>query len=327
MPTSIWPIDAHTPASERLAEAGHLLRSGGVVAFPTETVYGLGAAALDASAVQRIFVAKGRPAHNPLIVHALDTTAACTLVTEWPATAAALAERFWPGPLTLVLPRRAEVPDLVTGGGPTVAVRVSAHPVARGLIAALGGPIAAPSANRSGQLSPTTAQHVWASLGTAVDLILDGGPTPAGLESTVLDLTTDPPTLLRPGPISPEALTAVLGPLTIGAVVEAGVLRSPGLLEKHYAPHTPMILVHADAWAEFALPERAGVLTFGTPLGLPTEVNLPADPSAAGSRLYAALHDLDAAAHAVLVVRLPPDESAWLAINDRLQRAAARRVG
>src|SRR5437660_12869477 len=174
-----------------IAEAAAVLRRGGLVAFPTETVYGLGGNALDPAAVARIFAAKGRPATNPVIVHVADAAGVPLVAAAWPDPAARLAARFWPGPLTLVLPRRPEVPDVVTAAGPTVAVRVPAHPVARALLRAAGVPVAAPSANRSSELSPTTAEHVLRGLGGRIDLILDAGPCPGGIESTVLDLTSD----------------------------------------------------------------------------------------------------------------------------------------
>src|SRR5262245_52423466 len=193
MNLSVLVVSPESPEAQAIARAAVVLRAGGLVAFPTETVYGLGANALDATAVRRIFTAKGRPANNPLIVHVAGAAHVGRVAAAWPALAARLAERFWPGPLTLILPRSAAVPDEVTAGGPTVAVRVPAHPVARALLEAAGVPVAAPSANRSTQLSPTTAAHVLRGLNGRIDLLLDGGPTAGGLESTVLDLTTEPP--------------------------------------------------------------------------------------------------------------------------------------
>ena len=190
-----------------------MLRGGGLAAFPTETVYGLGANALDAAAVARIFAAKGRPANNPLIVHLADAAQVREIAADWPESASRLAERFWPGPLTLVLPRRDIVPDIVTARGPTVAVRVPAHPVAQALLRAAALPLAAPSANRSTELSPTRAEHVLRGLEGRIDLLLDGGPTAGGIESTVLDVTIMPPRLLRPGLIGVAQLEAVIGPL------------------------------------------------------------------------------------------------------------------
>src|SRR5579864_4916197 len=196
MPCTVLTVDPQAPDAAAIAEAAALLRAGGLVAFPTETVYGLAANALSADAVSRIFAAKGRPAGNPVIVHVADAAGARALVDDWPAAAERLAERFWPGPLTLVLPRSRQVPDLVTAGGSTVGVRVPAHPVALALLHACGLPLAAPSANRSTRLSPTRAAHVLGDLGDRIDLLLDGGATPGGLESTVLDLTAAPPRLL-----------------------------------------------------------------------------------------------------------------------------------
>ncbi len=203
MQTIVLHVRADSPDVESIDYATSVLRSGGLVAFPTETVYGLGANALDAAAVARIFAVKGRPANNPVIVHVAAVDDVAAVATEWPEVAAHLAARFWPGPLTLVLPRRSEVPDIVTAGGPTVAVRLPAHPVAQAVIRAAETPLAAPSANRSTHLSPTQAAHVLQELEGQIDLVLDAGPTPGGLESTVLDLTSTPPRLLRPGLITP----------------------------------------------------------------------------------------------------------------------------
>ena len=211
--THVWLVDAEHPQPDVIAKAAHILRTGGLVAFPTETVYGLGANALDPSAVRAIYVAKGRPSRNPLIVHVADTASAHPLVENWTPMAQLLAERFWPGPLTIVLPRSRIVPNEVTGGGPTVAIRCPLHPVARALIRSVGVPVAAPSANRSSELSPTLPEHVARSLVGKIDVILDGGPAWAGIESTVVDLTFAVPRLLRPGPISPGDIEKLIGPL------------------------------------------------------------------------------------------------------------------
>src|SRR5690242_6187855 len=232
-----------------LARAAAVLRGGGLVAFPTETVYGLGANALDPAAVARIFAAKGRPATNPLIVHVAEAAEAVRVAAAWPEAAARLAERFWPGPLTLVLPRRDTVPDAVTAGGPTVAVRVPAHPVARALIRAAGVPVAAPSANRSTQVSPTRAAHVLTGLDGRIDLLLDGGPTAGGLESTVLAVTASPPRLLRRGLVRPGEIEAVVGALARSGPVAAAtgqVLPSPGMLGRHYAPRAVLQCVEGS---------------------------------------------------------------------------------
>jgi L-threonylcarbamoyladenylate synthase len=325
-------ISGERPEAAVLERAAAVLRRGGLVAFPTETVYGLGADARQAAAVARIFAVKGRPANNPLIVHVATPAAARALVTDWPPVAQRLAERFWPGPLTLVLPRRPEVPAVVTGGGPTVAVRLPAHPVALALLQTADVPIAAPSANRSGQLSPTRAAHVLRSLGDQVDLVLDGGPTPGGVESTVLDLTVTPPRLLRPGLVSPTALEAVIGPIqrpeNLFSAPQAP-LPSPGLLPRHYAPCTPLECWE-DAWPRvqelLAAGQRVGWLTFAQrPVvaepGL-RQRRLPADPAHYAAQLYAVLHELDEAGLDRLLADLPPANDDWLAIRDRLCRAA-----
>jgi L-threonylcarbamoyladenylate synthase len=310
-----------------------VLRSGGLVAFPTETVYGLGADARDASAVARVFAAKGRPAANPVIVHVTSAEEAQPLTAAWPEAAARLAARFWPGPLTLVLPRSGCVPDVVTAGGPTVAVRVPAHPVALALLRAAGLPVAAPSANRSTGLSPTRAEHVLRGLGGHIDLILDGGPTAGGLESTVLDLTAPPPRLLRPGLVTPAEIEAEVGPILSPGLPPEGPapLRSPGLLRRHYAPSTPLECVSEDGGARVAELLRQGLrvgwAAFGEPAGGPRDglqvVALPRDPAAYAAGLYAALHTLDEAAVDRIVVTLPPQTEPWLAVQDRLRRASA----
>jgi L-threonylcarbamoyladenylate synthase len=330
MKTILLVVDPANPFAEAMREAAAVLRRGGLVSFPTETVYGLGASALDAAAVQRIFAAKGRPAHNPIIVHVADAAGATAVAGEWPATAALLAERFWPGPLTLVLPGRPEVPEVVTAGGPTVAIRVPAHPVARALLEAAAIPVAAPSANRSAGLSPTRAEHVLGDLEGRIDLLLDGGPCPGGIESTVLDVTTAPPRLLRPGLVSREELEALIGPVLVGAVPAEGPLPSPGLLRRHYAPRTPLWCVPAPS-RELVLAlardgRKIGWVVRGTTSEAPpggVVRTLPADPDGYAAGLYAALHELDAAGLEAIVVELPPDEPAWTAVRDRLSRAAA----
>jgi L-threonylcarbamoyladenylate synthase len=331
----IRSVDPDAPDPLCIEEAAQLLRAGRLVAFPTETVYGLGANALDAAAVQRIFVAKGRPSFNPVIAHVADADAARTLTTTWPDAAARLAEAFWPGPLTLVLPKRALVPDVVTAGLPAVGVRVPAHPVALALLRAAGVPIAAPSANRFTELSPTLAAHVARTLGDRVDLILDGGPTAVGIESTVLDLTGDAPTLLRPGTISSEQLAAVLGaaPLAAQEPLHADAPRlAPGMVERHYAPRAAVWLFDAADRPQVAerlraVPTRGRV---GALLLAPWDAEpapdlplpMPVDPSAYARRLYAALHQLDDAACTIALVERPPDTPAWQGVRDRLARAA-----
>ncbi|MDF1501573.1 L-threonylcarbamoyladenylate synthase, partial [Roseisolibacter sp. H3M3-2] len=246
----IRSVDPAAPDPAVLAEAAAVLRAGGLVAFPTETVYGLGAHALDADAVRRIFAAKGRPSYNPLIAHAADADGARALAAAWPDAAERLAAAFWPGPLTLVLPKRPHVPDALTAGLPAVAVRVPAHPVALALLRAAALPVAAPSANRFTELSPTTAAHVAKALGDRVDLIVDGGPAGVGIESTVVDLTGARPALLRPGPLGAEAIGAVLGETpTPGAVPDRvdAPRAAPGMVERHYAPRAEVWPVEAGA--------------------------------------------------------------------------------
>ncbi len=334
MKTVVFTLDPAAPDAELIAEAARVLRGGGLVAFPTETIYGLGANALDPSAVARIFAAKGRPANNPLIVHVADFDAAREVTADWPTSAELLARHFWPGPLTLVLPKRDTVPDIVTARGPTVAVRVPAHAVAQALVRAVGLPIAAPSANRSTELSPTRAEHVLRGLAGRIDLLLDGGPTTGGLESTVLDLTASPPRLLRPGLIGPAELEAVLGSLnrtrpTNRATSQA--LPSPGLLPRHYAPRTPLECVETTDMEQITVlcreGKRVGWVTFAAPghaktPGVLLRV-LPADPAGYSAHLYAVLHELDSAGLDRILVTLPPDTEEWLAVRDRLRRAAS----
>jgi len=297
--------------------AAEALRGGKLVAFPTETVYGLGANALDSAAVARIFEAKGRPATNPLIVHVADTSDLPLVVAAVPPRASELIAAFWPGPLTLVLPKAPGVPDAVTAGGPTVAVRCPNHPLALELLRAAGVPVAAPSANRSGELSPTTAAHVLASLDGRIDFVLDGGPCPGGLESTVLDVTGAVPRLLRPGLVSLAQLQAVLGEVLIGPDAEVGPARSPGQMSKHYAPRCALECSATDTEREFLanLYETAGLKV--------ARYSLPDSPKGAASRLYADLHALDATAPDRILVTLPPDAPEWHAVRDRLLRASA----
>jgi L-threonylcarbamoyladenylate synthase len=327
----VLPIDSQSPQQEIIADAALLLRAGGLVAFPTETVYGLGARLFDEQALARVFAAKGRPASHPLIAHVSGIEQARTLVADWDARAEVLARAFWPGPLTLVLPRSARVPAAATGGGPTLAMRAPAHPVAHALIDALGEPIAAPSANRYQTLSPTRAAHVLKSLGDAVELILDGGACSAGIESTVVDLSAGAPRVLRPGAIGIAALRARLPDLVISqALVEADAPHpAPGMDAKHYAPRALLMVVDGRGaavarWQEMvdAGESRAAlVLRGGAAPDDPLVHVLPADPEGYASLLFAALHALDDAGAAVIVVEAVPDEEPWLAVRDRLTRA------
>jgi L-threonylcarbamoyladenylate synthase len=327
--TEVWPIDPDRPDEAILARAADILRRGGLVAMPTETVYGLAAHALDAHAVRRIYTAKGRPATNPVIVHVPDIAAAEALTASMPASARLLAARFWPGPLTLVLPKNASVPDVVTASGPTVAIRVPSHPVALGLLRSAQLPLAAPSANRSNALSPTRPAHVLRGLAGRIDAMLDAGPTSGGIESTVVDLTTDPPRLLRPGLISPAQIEAIIGPIARKSATD-GPLRSPGMLAKHYAPQTPLE-ISLDSMPRVVellnQKQRVGLLTVSETLlhqqGLVVR-RLPAEPAGYAAGLFAALHELDDAGLDRILVEAPPEGDKWLGVHDRLARAAHR---
>jgi L-threonylcarbamoyladenylate synthase len=323
-------IDASRPAPEAIREAAGVLREGGLVAFPTETVYGLGANALDPAAVARIFAAKGRPAYNPLIAHVADASAALPLVTGWPEVADRLAREFWPGPLTLVLRRSEIVPDILTAGLPSVAVRVPAHPVALALLRAFGGPIAAPSANRFTEISPTRAEHVARGLGDRVDLILDAGPTDLGIESTVLDLTGAVPVLLRPGTISRTRIEGCVGPVETAAAVTGDAPRpSPGMVDRHYAPRAELRLVGGGPEQLIRRAEDAssvgrvvGVITRRATFAGPGRVMiLPADPAGFAQLLYTTLHEMDRLGCDLILVEQPPEEPEWAGVNDRLRRA------
>lgn len=321
--------------SERadIARAAGILRAGGVVAFPTETVYGLGADAANAAAVGRIYTLKGRPSTHPVIVHLAQAQAIADWALAPPPAALALARAFWPGPLTLVLRRAAHVLDAVTGSQDTVALRVPAHPLAQALLAAFGGGIAAPSANRFGRVSATTAQHVREEFGPAVEFVLDGGACEVGIESTIVDLSGSKPRLLRPGGVSREALVSVLEePLESSG---AGGPRAPGSLQAHYAPATDLMLVDPDVAPELIRSlarqeKRVAVLSLSAlrPLlpGL-TWIAAPADAPSYAHALYRSLRALDACGANVIVVERPPQRPEWLAVLDRLTRAAAGSGG
>ena len=302
-----------------------MIREGKLVAFPTETVYGLGANALDAAAVRRVFAVKGRPAASPLIVHADSIEMARGLAREWPPEAELLARRYWPGPLTLVVRKSPRIPDVVTAGLDTVGLRVPAHPLALELIRAAGTPIAAPSANRFAQLSPTTADHVRAGLGASVDLILDGGSTTVGIESTVLSLAGGTARLLRPGMVSQREIEDLIGPVeTRPRMLPLPGHESPGMHPRHYSPRTPLLLVSGGL-----LPAQGrGAYLYRDAPGLcPPAVRgvaMPAEPSAYASVLYETLHLLDLEGLDWIAVQRPPDGPEWAAVTDRLQRAAAR---
>jgi L-threonylcarbamoyladenylate synthase len=330
----LLPVDPLHPEAAVLRQAAEVLRAGGLVAFPTETVYGLGAHALDPAAVQRIYDAKGRPAYNPLIVHLSDTAAARGLASAWPEQAERLAAAFWPGPLTLVLPKHDSIPDSVTAGLPSVALRVPAHPVAHALLRQAGIPVAAPSANRSTGVSPTTAQHVARSLGERVDVIVDGGPCPVGIESTVLSLAGAVPTLLRPGTISVDDLRPVIGEVALpsSATVGTAARPSPGMLDRHYAPRATVRIVPRAERAR-VLAQAAESVDGGSRVGallldyahdprIAPVVRMPDDPAGYAARLYAALHEMDDAGCDPILVDQPPDAPAWAGVRDRLRRAA-----
>ena len=342
--TDILIVDPHTPDPELIAQAAEVLRRGGLVAFPTETVYGLGAHAFDRGAIHRVFDAKGRPATDPLIVHVTSVERLAPLVADIPETARTLALRFWPGPLTLVLPRSPSVPDEVTAGLETVAVRVPAHPVARALLAAAAIPIAAPSANLFSRPSPTRAGHVLQDLDGRIDLLIDGGPTNVGVESTVLDLSRSIPTILRPGAVTLEMLQEVLPQVirgNVAAPAPTAPMLSPGLLAKHYSPRAPLTLYEGDAKsvaARLAADARAHVAR-GYSVGIvaadedPFEgtqvvrVGSEQDLTGVASRLYSALRELDAAGVDVILARgFPALSGIGVAIADRLRRAADGRI-
>ena len=312
-----------------IASAAQLLRDGKLVAFPTETVYGVGADAGNADAVRRIFEAKGRPADHPVIVHVADFAMAQRWSSTMPDGARALAAAFWPGPLTLIVPRAPHVSDVVTGGQPSVGLRAPSHPVARVLLAEFGGGIAAPSANRFGHVSPTTAAHVADDLGSAVDLILDGGACDVGIESTIVAFTGEAPMLLRPGGIAVEAIARVLGGAPLPR--DAAAPRAPGTLAAHYAPRTPAALVAPDALrAELAQlaerDERVAVLAWS--LDPPeafdgTWIRAPHEAGVYAHRLYASLRALDAVDADAILIEQVPEGDAWAAIRDRLVRATS----
>ncbi|MFF4575945.1 L-threonylcarbamoyladenylate synthase [Streptomyces sp. NPDC001410] len=322
-----------TARTSDIEKAAGVLRAGGLVALPTETVYGLGANAEDPAAVSRIFQVKGRPSSHPLIVHIGGAEQLDDWVQEVPATARLLAERFWPGPLTLVLRRGRRVPLEATGGLETVAVRVPDHPVALALLSAFGGGVTAPSANRFGSVSPTTADDVRAELGDAVDFVLDGGPCEVGVESTIVDATGEIPTILRPGGVTREDLEAVLGCLL--AVPATSRVRVPGQHPSHYAPRARVVLVEPEkvvAEAELAqeLGHRVGVFLPASFADAEVKahavVQVPGSMAAYARGLYGFLRELDQQGCDLIVASLPAEEGLGLAIANRLRRAAGPRT-
>lgn len=311
----------HRPGEREIAHAAALLRAGKLVAFPTETVYGLGANALDAAAVGRIFEVKGRPATSPIIVHISNPQMAPSVVEEWPEAARILAEKFWPGPLTLVLKKQPSVPSVVTAGLDTVGVRMPSHPTALALIEAAQLPIAAPSANRFTQLSPTTAEHVRQGLGDQVDYILDGGQCAIGIESTVLSLAGERPVLLRPGGISRQQIEEMIGSVEQQTEANTEAHPSPGMHPRHYSPRTRVLLVRHGS-----IPEQGRgaylQLRIAPVRTVEKLVSMPAHPSEYAARLYGTLHQLDNEHLDWIAVERPDDTPEWEAVLDRLRRAA-----
>lgn len=345
--TRLLTLSPLSPDPDLIRQAADMINAGGLVAFPTETVYGLGANALNKDAVEKIFVAKGRPSNDPLIVHVASFDEVRLVASQVPEIVHALAKAFWPGPLTLVLPKQPTIPDAVTSGLNTVAVRIPSHPVALALLRECGVPVAAPSANRFGHTSPTTAAHVLDDLDGRIDLILDGGPSAVGVESTVLDVSQTPPMILRPGGISREALEKILGPIAVRNNLKAddeSPQVSPGLLGKHYTPKAELILCeggrHSALEKLLLLAEQAQAQ--GRSVGLllaeedlPTFATLMCRTFALGSsddletiarNLYAGMRSLDDRGAQVILTRDFGQDGLGLAIRDRLSRAASRIV-
>jgi L-threonylcarbamoyladenylate synthase len=319
----------HTVAQTDIIRAVAVLKAGELIAFPTETVYGLGADASNADAVRKIYAAKGRPSNHPLIVHVADAVQLANWARDIPPVAHTLAKKFWPGPLTLVLKRNPRVSDEVTGGQDTVAIRVPSHPVAQALLREFGGGVAAPSANRFGRVSATTAAHVREEFGDSVACVLDGGAADVGIESTIVDCSRSTPSLLRPGSITPQQLESALGaPL---AAPDADAPRVSGTLEKHYSPQTPVLLMEGDLIIELAHSltrqgKRVAVLARTTLRPLIDDLvwlAAPVDAAGYAHDLYANLRELDQAGCDAILVEQPPEVAEWYAIRDRLTRSAA----
>ncbi len=314
------------PTSTDIQAAVAALRRGDVIGLPTETVYGLAADAGNVEAVRRIFALKGRPADHPLIVHIAEASDLPMWTSGASPLAARLAEAFWPGPLTLILPRNARVPDVVTGGQDTVGLRCPDHPVALAVLREFGGGLAAPSANRFGRISPTSAAHVREEFPSGVDIVLDGGDCDIGIESTILDLSSGEPRILRPGRISAARIEAVIGPVAQDRSEHSP--RASGTLEAHYAPRTPLLMLpraalEAEARQQGAFGKRVAILGVGTVPKGSHGLALPEDAESYAHGLYAALRRLDAGGQQLLLVERPPDDPAWDAVQDRLRRAAA----
>lgn len=310
--------------NDAVRRAAEILRAGGLVAFPTETVYGLGADASNPAAVARQYAVKSRPKDHPVIVHFAEAAAAFAWAREVPEAARALAARFWPGPLTLVLKRSPLAGDFVTGGQDSVGLRLPSHPVARELLREFAGGIAAPSANRFGRISPTTAAHVREDLGSEVDLVLEGGSSEVGIESTIVDLSGVAPVLLRPGHVGADEIAAIIG-RSLGAK-DSSAPRHSGGLERHYAPCTPLHLVATHA-LDAEIERRGGrvaLLAFArADTRVARWIRMPREPAAYAQRLYGALRELDSADCQAILVESPPESQDWAAALDRLRRAAA----
>ena len=320
---------ADEPGADAIARAADVLRAGGLVAFPTETVYGLGADASNPEAIDKVFAAKGRPHDHPLIVHIAGAAQLSAWARDIPAAALVLAKKFWPGPLTLILKRAPAVNTRVTGGQDTIALRVPSHPVAQALLHAFGGGVAGPSANRFGHVSATTADHVRDEFGAAVACVLDGGACAVGIESTIVDLSGAQPALLRPGCISAAQVEAALGVPLVAPGTQSP--RAPGTLARHYAPRTPVMLVEADVIDELArsfsrMGKRVAVLARSARQPMLAGLVWIGAPDASADYahdLYANLRQLDAAGCDVMLVEAAPATAAWSAVSDRLARAAA----
>jgi L-threonylcarbamoyladenylate synthase len=310
-------IEEMVATHDEIQKAAEIIRAGGLVVFPTETVYGLGANALDATAVRKIYELKGRPATSPLIVHVASIEQAREVAAEWPAQAERLAQEYWPGPLTLVVPRKSVIPNEVTAGLPTVGVRMPRHPVAMELLRAASVPIAAPSANRFTALSPTTAQHVRDAFGDEVPFLLDGGPCEVGLESTVIAVTRDGLEVLRPGMAFVDNAEAAAEP-------HQGAQRSPGQHVKHYSPRTRVLLVSNGYVPSYG---RGAYLWIAREGKAHRAIRMPAEPPEYAAQLYGRLHELDREGFEWIAVEIPPDTPEWAAIRDRLTRAAYEASG
>ena len=321
--------------STEMQQAAAILASGGLVAFPTETVYGLGADAENPAAVAKIYAAKGRPQDHPVIVHLAPDADLAYWATDIPAEAQQLVAAFWPGPLTLILKRAPNIPDAVSGGQDTVGLRCPSHPVAIALLQAFGGGVAAPSANKFGNVSPTTAQHVRDEFGTdgSVDMVLDGGQSQVGIESTIVDLSrlaTHGPVLLRPGHISADAIAAVID--QVPAAPDAAAPRASGTLESHYAPHTPVAMqdsatLRATLAQLHAAGRKVALIHYSDMPATSAALRLPRHPEGFAHALYAALRSMDDMHADVILVEAPPQDEAWLGVNDRLRRAAHGSTG